>query len=127
MGGYLLYGAILAGIGAAADSEQDSQQLSTIGYLPLIIPILLVNSIVQNPNSQLAFWTSLVPFFSPIIMVVRVTASEVPYWELFLSIALLAGFVALMATASARIYRVGIFTYGQKVTAKDLWKWLWIR
>ena len=121
--GYLLYASMFAAIGSAVENEGDTQQLQ----LPLTIPLLLGYMIAlyafRAPDSSIAFWGSIIPFTSPIVMISRLPFG-VPAWEVILSVALLIGTFVLCAWASAKIYRVGILMFGKKSTFKDLWKWL---
>ena len=121
--GYLLYASMFAAIGSAVENEGDTQQLQ----LPLTIPLLLGYMIAlyafRAPDSSIAFWGSIIPFTSPIVMISRLPFG-VPAWEVILSVVLLIGTFVLCAWASAKIYRVGILMFGKKSTFKDLWKWL---
>ncbi len=123
LGGYLIYSALFAAVGSAVDNETETQQFMMPITLPLIFTFILgMNVIVNNPDSTLSFWLSIIPFTSPIAMMIRVPFG-VPMWELILSMVLLvAGFVFTTWVAS-RIYRVGILMYGKKVTYKELAKW----
>ena len=121
--GYLLYASLFAAIGSAVENEGDTQQLQ----LPLTIPLMLGYMIAlyafRAPDSSIAFWGSIIPFTSPIVMISRLPCG-VPAWEILLSVALLVATFAFCAWASAKIYRVGILMFGKKSTWKDLWKWL---
>ena len=126
LGGYLLYSALFAAIGAAVDNETETQQFMLPVTIPLILAFIVAQSIVQNPDSQLGFWFSIFPLTSPVVMMVRI-AFGVPPWELALSIGLLiAGFVGATWLAG-RIYRTGILLYGKKVNYKELAKWLFYK
>jgi ABC-2 type transport system permease protein len=123
LGGYLLYSALFAAVGAAVDAEADTQQFILPITIPLILSFILMQPIMDNPDGVLAYWTSLIPFTSPIIMMVRLPFG-VSNTELILSMALLVvGFLATTALA-AKIYRTGILMYGKKASYKELWKWL---
>jgi len=123
VGGYLLYSAMFAAVGSAGDNETEAQQFTLPVSLPLILGFILAQSIINEPNGSLAFWMSMIPFTSPVVMMVRV-ASGVPAWELILSMTLLiSGFLAITWVA-ARIYRVGILMYGKKVSFKEIVKWM---
>ncbi|MFN3315481.1 MAG: ABC transporter permease [Raineya sp.] len=126
VGGYLLYSAMFAAVGSAGDNETEAQQFTLPVSLPLIIGFILAQSIINEPNSGLAFWLSMIPFTSPIVMMVRV-ASGVPTWELLLSMALLVLGFLLVTWVAARIYRVGILMYGKKVNFKELAKWMFAK
>lgn len=126
VGGYLLYSAMFAAVGSAGDNETEAQQFTLPVSLPLIIGFVLAQSIISEPNSGLAFWLSMIPFTSPIVMMVRV-ASGVPTWELLLSMFLLILGFLFMTWMAARIYRVGILMYGKKVSFKELAKWMFVK
>ena len=121
--GYLLYASLFAAIGSAVESEGDTQQLQ----LPLTIPLMLAYIIAlyafKAPDSTIAFWGSIVPFTSPVVMISRLPFG-VPTWEIVLSLSLLVLTFVFCAWLSAKIYRVGILMFGKKSTWKDLWKWL---
>lgn len=123
LGGYLFYSALYAAIGSAVDSETETQQFMMPVMMPLLLGYALSLSVVTNdPYGDIAFWLSMIPFTSPIAMVVRLPYG-VPAWELALSMAILvAGFVLTVWVAS-RIYRVGILMYGKKTTFKEMFKW----
>lgn len=126
LGGYLLYSAMFAAVGSAADNETDSQQFTLPISLPLIIAFVVAQTIVKDPEGSLAFWLSMIPLTSPVIMMVRIPYG-VPLWEILLSMTFLViGFVTITWLA-ARIYRVGILMYGKKVKVKDLIKWLFYK
>ena len=125
--GYLLYAGMFAAVGAAVDNEADTGQLSMPITIPLIIGLFLMIPTFQNPTGQLAFWSSIIPFTSPMVMMARVPFGVVPFWELALSIILLFATFLLMAVISAKIYKVGILTYGKKASFKDLWKWIKVK
>lgn len=122
-GGYLLYSSLFAAVGSAVDSVQDAQQFMWPVTIPIIISIMLAQFTATEPNGSIAFWASMIPFTSPINMVVRIPYG-VAWWELLLSMVLLVlGFVATVWVA-ARIYRVGILMFGKKPSFKELWKWI---
>jgi len=123
IGGYLLYGSLFAAIGAAVDAETDSQQFMLPLTAPLIIGIMVMMTATQNPDGALAFWFSIIPFTSPVVMMARIPFG-VPFWERLLSMALLAAAFIGAIWLSAKIYRTGILIYGKKITYAELWKWL---
>ncbi|MDR1667022.1 MAG: ABC transporter permease [Bacteroidales bacterium] len=123
IGGYLLYGSLFAAIGSAVDSETDSQQFMMPVSLPLIVAMMVMLNAMQNPDGSLAFWFSIIPFTSPIVMMARIPFG-VPYWELILSAGLLIGTFIGVIRLSAKIYHTGILIYGKKPTWKELWKWM---
>jgi ABC-2 type transport system permease protein len=123
LGGYLLYSALFAAVGSAVDAEADTQQFILPITIPLILSFILMQPVMNNPDGVLAYWLSLIPFTSPIIMMVRLPFG-VSNAELILSMALLVvGFLATTSLA-AKIYRTGILMYGKKASYKELWKWL---
>ena len=124
--GYLLYSSLFAAIGSAVESATEAQQFTFIVMIPIIVSFLLAQYTMQDPDSTVAFWASMIPFTSPINMMVRLPYG-VPMWELALSMSLLVvGFLAC-SWISARIYRVGILMYGKKATWKELSKWLFYK
>lgn len=123
IGGYLLYGALFAGIGSAVDNEADTQQFMLPVTVPLIFAIVMMQYVINNPEGPLSWWLSMIPFTSPVIMMIRIPFG-VPYSQLALSAGLLiAGFLATTWVA-AKIYRTGILMYGKKVNYAELWKWI---
>ena len=123
LGGYLLYAALFAAIGAAVDTETDTQQFMLPITVPLIISIVAAQAVMQNPDGPLAFWLSIIPFTSPIIMMVRLPFN-VPIEQIALSLSLLVvGFLGTTWIA-AKVYRTRILMYGKKVNYKELWKWI---
>ena len=123
LGGYLLYGSLFAAIGSASNQETDSQQFIVPITIPLILSFILVQVIIDNPHSGLAYWLSMIPFTSPIIMIARIPFG-VPIHELILSITLLILGFLFTTWLAGKIYRVGILMYGKKISYKELWKWL---
>ncbi|MCH1552645.1 MAG: ABC transporter permease [Balneolaceae bacterium] len=122
--GFLMYSSIFAAIGAAVDSEQDSQQFMTPVMLPIFLGYILNFRIAEAPDSTFAIVASLFPLTSPINMVTRMLVSNVPFWEVLLSILLLILSLIGMLLLAARIYRTGILMYGKKPTFKELYKWI---
>ncbi len=125
IGGYLLYGALFAAVGAAVDNEADTQQFMLPITIPLILAFVMAQFVMNNPEGPMAFWLSIIPFTSPIIMMVRLPFGiPFPYTDLWISMALLiVGFIATTWFAG-KIYRTGILMYGKKVNYKELWKWI---
>lgn len=122
LGGYLLYASMFAAIGSGVDNAADTQQLQMPVTIPLILALIMMLAVMKEPNSSMAFWFSMIPFTSPIIMMARV-AYGVPMWEFCLSVVILYGTFVLMTMFAAKIYRVGIFMYGKKPSLKELLKW----
>lgn len=124
--GYLFYAALFAMIGSAVDSEADTQQFMLPIMLPLIASMMFLGAILKDPSGPLAFWLSIIPFSSPIIMMIRIPF-DVPLWQLGLSMVLMvAGFIGTTWMAG-RVYRVGILMYGSKVNYKVMAKWLMMK
>lgn len=123
LGGYLLYGSLFAAIGAASSEEQDSQSLNFIVSIPIIISIFIMMTAIQEPENDLAFWGSIIPFTSPVVMPALIPFG-VPAWQIAVSLLMLtAGFI-FTTWIAAKIYRTGILMYGKKVSMKELIKWL---
>lgn len=123
LGGYLLYASLFAAVGSAVENQEDTNQFMWPITIPLLLGILVVSVVLKDPYSQLAVWTSIIPFTSPIVMMARIPFG-VPLWELLLSLTLLViGFIATTWLA-ARIYRVGILMYGKKGSYRELWHWI---
>ena len=122
--GYLLYASMFAAIGAAVDNEADTSQLQLPVTIPLIIGLFIMLHTFEHPNSALSVWASIIPWTSPMVMLARIPFGTVPFWQLLLSIVLLL--LTFLATAwfSAKIYKIGILTYGKKSTFKDIFKWM---
>ncbi len=122
VGGYLFYSSIYAAIGSAVDNIQDASQLQMVAVLPIIIGIVLAPSVINNPSSGAAFWGSIVPFTSPMVMMARIPFG-IPLWEILVSLVLLYASSVALIWLAAKIYRVGIFMYGKKPTFGELLRW----
>jgi ABC-2 type transport system permease protein len=127
LGGYLFYSALFAAVGSVVNEDpQDAQSLMFPITMPLIFSYIVTNMVTQNPNTPIAFWASIIPFSSPMVMMARIAygvPSTVPYWELALSMGvLIAGFL-FTSWLSGKIYRTGILLYGKKITWKEMIKW----
>lgn len=123
VGGFLFYSAMFAAVGSSVDSIQDAQQLQTPVTIPIILAIILAMSVFNDPNSSLAFWGSVIPFTSPVVMMARIPFG-IASWQIILSLVLLYASVAGMAWAAGKIYRVGIFMHGKKPSLKELLSWI---
>ncbi len=123
IGGYILYASIFAMFASAVDSEEDTSQFMTPVTLIIVFAFLAGFYSVNNPDGPLAFWASLIPFSSPIVMMVRIPFG-IPLWEKLLSIVLLYGTFILISILAAKIYRVGILMYGKKPSIKEMVKWV---
>jgi ABC-2 type transport system permease protein len=122
--GYLLYSSVYAAVGAVITSEQEGQQLQFIILLPLIIAVFMMGPVMRAPDSPIAVWTSMIPFFSPILMYVRIAIQPPPAWQIAASLLLLVATIAGILTLCARIYRIGILMYGKRPTLPEIVKWL---
>ena len=121
--GYLLYASLFAAIGSAVENAEDTQQLQIPLTVPLMLAYIIALYAFKAPDSSIAFWASMFPFTSPIVMIARLPFG-VPGWEIAVSLGLLILTFIVCAWASAKIYKVGILMFGKKSTWKDLWKWL---
>jgi ABC-2 type transport system permease protein len=123
LAGYLLYAAMFAAIGSAVDNETDTQQFMMPLTIPLILSIVVMSNAISNPSGQLAFWFSMIPFTSPIIMMARIPFG-VPVIQVIISMAILVVSFILLTWLSGKIYRTGILMYGKKVSFKEIFKWM---
>jgi ABC-2 type transport system permease protein len=121
--GYLLYASVFAAIGSAVDNETETQQFMLPVTIPIILALMVAMGTMQNPESSLSFWCSMIPLTSPIVMMARIPFG-VPYWQLAVSMVLmLVTFIGFVWMA-AKVYRTGILMYGKKTSWKEMWKWL---
>jgi ABC-2 type transport system permease protein len=127
IGGYLFYSALFAAVGSVVNEDpQDAQSLMFPITMPIIFSYLITNMVTQNPNTPLAFWSSIIPLSSPMVMMARVAygvPNAVSYWELALSMVLLIAGFLFTTWLSGKIYRTGILMYGKKVSWKTMIKW----
>lgn len=123
IGGYLLFASIFAAIGASINEQADSQQFMMPIIILFIFALYAGMFSIENPDGPLAFWCSLIPLTSPVVMMVRLPF-DVPMWQIVLSLALLYGTALLIVWLSAKIYRVGILMYGKKPSFKEMMKWI---
>ena len=123
VGGFLFYASMYAAIGSAVDTPQDAAQFNGIIMMPVIVAIMVMMSVMNDPNSDLVFWCSMIPFTSPIVMMARIPFG-IPTWQVAVSLVVL--FISFMAMTwlAARIFRVGVFMHGKKPTWKDLGAWI---
>ncbi len=122
--GYFLYSTMYAALGAMVNSDQEAQQMQWPAMLPILLSIFLANPVMQHPDSQMAVWLSLIPFFAPILMFIRVMMEQAPAWQLALCLALMLATIYGLLALSSRIYRVGILMYGKRPTLPELRRWL---
>lgn len=123
VGGFLLYAALYAAAGSAVDSVQEGQQYNTIIMMPIILSIIVMMSVFNDPNSPLAFWASMIPFTSPIVMIARIPFG-IPAWEIVTSLIVLYITFIFVTWLAARIFRIGIFMHGKRPSWRELWQWL---
>lgn len=122
--GYALYSTVYATIGAMVNSEQEAQQTQFIVLMPLILAVSFMIPVMDAPNSALAFWTSMFPFTSPVVMFIRMAVTDPPLWQIALSIGLCVAAIYGLVLLCGRIYRVGILMYGKKPTLPEIMKWI---
>ncbi len=121
--GYLLYAALYAAVGSAVDSAADAGQFVMPITIPLLVAFYCAIIIIDNPNGPVGFWMSMIPLTSPVVMMVRIPFG-VPAWEIVLSAVLLLATFLAVTWVAAKVYRIGLLSYGSKPTYKDLWKWI---
>lgn len=123
VGGFLFYASLFAAVGSAVDSVQDTQQLQTPITLPIILAVILAMSVFNDPNSSLAFWGSIIPFTSPVVMMARIPF-EIPTWEIITSLVVLYISTVCMVWVAGKIYRIGVFMHGKKPSLRELLRWI---
>jgi ABC-2 type transport system permease protein len=121
--GYLLYASVFAAIGSAVDNETETQQFMLPVTIPIILALMVAMGTMQNPESSLSFWCSMIPLTSPIVMMARIPFG-VPLWQLAVSMGLMVITFIAFVWMAAKIYRTGILMYGKKTSWKEMWKWL---
>jgi ABC-2 type transport system permease protein len=123
-GGYFLYSAMFAAVGAACSNEQDAAQLQWIAMAPLVFTMIIYSLILNDSMSRASIILSEIPFFSPVLMPLRVSLQMPPVWQLALSISILLVSIVAVIYGSAKIYRVGILMYGKRPTIPELVRWM---
>ena len=121
--GYLLYASVFAAIGSAVDNETETQQFMLPVTIPIILGLMVAMGTMQNPESSLAFWCSMIPLTSPIVMMARIPFG-VPYWQIGVSMVIMLITFGAFVWMAAKVYRTGILMYGKKTSWKEMWKWL---
>jgi ABC-2 type transport system permease protein len=128
LGGYLFYAALFAAVGSVINEDpQEAQSLMLPITMPIIFGFIILSTSIENPDSSIAFWGSIIPFTSPIVMMGRIAngvPEAVPWWQLFLSMALLVGGFIFTTWFAGKIYRTGILLYGKKASWKEMMKWI---
>ena len=126
--GYLFYASLFAVVGSAINEDaHDTQSLMFPVTMPIVLAIVIMMQVINHPTGSLAVWSSIVPFFSPVVMMARLpfgVPEAVPYWQLAVSMLVLAGGFVCATWFGAKIYRTGILLYGKKITWKEMWKWM---
>ncbi|HUO59887.1 MAG TPA: ABC transporter permease [Candidatus Acidoferrales bacterium] len=122
--GFLIYSTVYAAVGAMVNSDEEAQQLQWPVLMPIIFCTVLGMGVIRDPNSQLAFWLSIFPLTSPLIMFVRTCVEMPPWWQLALCFALIAVAIWVLLELCGRIYRVGILMYGKRPTLPEIVKWI---
>ncbi len=123
LGGYLLYASLFAGFGSAVDQASDASQFTSPIIIVMVVALYAGIGCMENPNGSMAMWCSMIPFTSPIVMMVRLPY-DVPFWQIAVSVALLYGTAFGLVWVSSRIYRIGILRYGKKFTFKEIMGWV---
>ena len=123
IGGYLLYASLFAGFGSAVDQQSDANQFTMPIMMIIILALVIGQSCMENPDGTLGVIASLIPFTSPIVMMIRLPY-DVPAWQLVTSLLLLYGAALLFVYLASRIYRTGILMYGRKVSFKEILRWI---
>ena len=123
LGGYLLYASLFAGFGSAVDQASDASQFTSPIIIVMVVALYAGIGCMENPNGSMAMWCSMIPFTSPIVMMVRLPY-DVPFWQIAVSVALLYGTAFALVWVSSRIYRIGILRYGKKFTFKEIMGWV---
>lgn len=123
LAGYFLYATLFAAIGSAVDQEADANQLTFPVTIPVVLTMMFIGNVVADPNGTLSVVLSLFPLFSPILMTVRVAATDVPWWQILTSVVLTITMFFGCVWLAARIYRIGILSYGKKPSIKEIIRW----
>jgi ABC-2 type transport system permease protein len=122
--GYFIYATIYALVGSMVTTAQEGGQLALPIILLLVVGFYLAFPVIRSPNSPFAFWVSLVPFFAPITMLIRIVSQTPPFWQIALSLGIGFATVALLLWLAARVYRVGMLMYGKRATIPEVLKWV---
>jgi ABC-2 type transport system permease protein len=122
--GFFMYASVYAVIGAIVTTYDESQGFLMVAIVPLILSFYLVFPVVRSPESTVAFWASIIPLSSPVIMPVRIVSQAVPFWQIGLSLLTCFGMAILLTWLAARIYRIGMLMYGKRATIPEVWRWL---
>ncbi len=127
LGGFLLYASLFAAVGSAVEQQQDAQNLLLPVMTPLILPLLFLAFVLESPDAMISVVLSLIPFFSPILMMLRAAITPVPVWEMAVAFGLLIATFVVMIWLAGRIYRVGILSYGKTPSVREIAQWVTYR
>jgi ABC-2 type transport system permease protein len=122
--GYLLYASLYAAVGAMFNNEQEAQQMATVVIVPVIVPVIFMQAVITSSDSTLSVVLSLIPFFTPLIMYLRILVETPPVWQVALGLALTTLTLVGVIYVSGKIYRTGILMYGKRPNLKELWRWV---
>lgn len=122
--GYFVYATVYAVVGSMVTTTQEGGQMALPVVLMLVAGFLLSRNIIRSPNSSLAFWTSMFPFFAPITMLMRIVTETPPLWQILLSLGIGVATIIGLVWVASRIYRVGMLMYGKKATIPEVWRWV---
>jgi ABC-2 type transport system permease protein len=122
--GYFLYGALYAGVGSAVNTQQEAQSLAFPVMMPLVLGFVFFPAVLGSPDSPFSVTLSLIPFFTPMLMFLRITAVTPPMWQIALSVVLTLATVIGVTWAASRVYRVGILMYGKRATFPEMLRWI---
>ncbi len=123
IGGYLFYSSVFAAVGSISDETSENQSFVIVLMLPIFLSFIIVALVMEQPNSPIVFWASLIPYFSPLVMMARIPFG-VPSWQLVLSVILLVVGIYINIIISAKIYRTAILLTGKRVNIKEIFKWV---
>ncbi len=124
IGGFFLYSTLYAAVGAMCNSDEEAQQLGGSIIMFLVLPLVLMFQLFRIPDAPVTIVLSHIPFFSPILMFMRINVLMPPWWEILLNLGVMVGTLFLVTGISGKIYQVGILMYGKRPTFKELWRWL---
>jgi len=122
--GFFIYATVYAVVGSMVTTTQEGGQLALPVVLMLVAGLYLSFNIIRSPNSSLAFWASMFPFFAPITMLVRIVTETPPLWQILLSLGIGVATIVGLVWLASRIYRVGMLMYGKKATIPEVWRWV---
>lgn len=122
--GYALYSTLCAAVGSIVNSEQEAQQLQILVMMPMIVSVIIMVNVIQNPGAASAVWASLFPLTAPLLMFLRIAMEPPPVWQIALSITLMIATIYGLVWACGRIYRVGVLMYGKRPTLPEIMKWI---